>query len=130
MKKIVLAAGAFLLPVITFAQSTSVTGAGAVTNADTLFRKINSILNAIIPILISIAVVYLVYAIVMYVIAGDEDQKKAGKSMIVYGVIGLFVILSIWGLVNILVNTFGLQNRVDPSKIPTVLPINQNIGGN
>jgi len=126
MKKIVYAASLFALPFLASAQQ-PVTSVGNVYDANSLFIKVNSILNAIIPILISVAVVYLIFAVVRYVIAGNEDEKKAGKMMIVWGVVGLFVILSIWGLVNILVRTFGLQNTVDRNQIPNVLPINQNI---
>lgn len=114
MKKIVFGAGLFALPFIAAAQ--------AVTDASTLFAKVNNILNALIPIFISIAVVYLIYAIVRYVIAGNEEEKEAGKKMMIWGVIGLFVILSIWGIVNVLVKTLNLDNQVRQDAIPSTLP--------
>ena len=126
MKKIVTAVSLFTLPVIAFAQQVVGTY-NRVLDANSLFGKINSILNAIIPILISVAVVWLIYAIVRYVVAGDEEGKKVGKTHMIWGVIGLFVILSIWGLVNILVQTFGLETKVDQNQIPNVLRINQTI---
>lgn len=120
MKKFIALSFLFALPVLTFAQG--------VTDADSLIRKINNIFNAVIPIFISFAVVYLIYAIVKYIIAGDEDKRKEGKTMVMYGIIGLFLILSIWGLVNILVRTFGLNNNVPVNQIPRVIETNRNVG--
>ena len=45
-----------------------------------------------------------------YVIASDEEAKTAGRDKIIYGIIGLAVIIAVWGLVKILTNTFGLNN--------------------
>ncbi len=125
MKKIVTVVSLLVFPVVAFAQQVVPGAGGNVVDADSLFGKVNSILNAIIPILISVAVVWLIYAIVRYVVAGDEDGKKEGKKHMIWGIIGLFVILSIWGLVNILVQTFRLNTDVDQNKIPSVLKINQ-----
>lgn len=118
MKKLI-SFSLFALPGLVFAQN--------VTDADSLVDKINNILNAAIPILISFAVVYLIYAVVKYVIASDEEGRKTGRSMVGYGILGLFVILSIWGLVNVLVRTFGFNNRVPTDKIPTVIDTRVNI---
>jgi len=112
MKKLI-ALSLFALPGFVSAQD--------VTDANSLIAKISSILNAVIPILVSFAVVYLIYAIVKYIIAGDEDKRKEGKTMVGYGILGLFLILSIWGLVNILVRTFGLRNTPPEGQIPEVI---------
>jgi len=38
-----------------------------------------------------------------------------------HGIIALFVILSVWGLVAVIQNTFGVRNQVlNPNDIPTV----------
>lgn len=119
-KKIGVAAAAFLLPAVAFAQY-------SVTNSSSLFNAILSILNAIIPIIIALAVVYILWGLVQsFIMAGEEDRKK-GHSKILYGIVALFIMLSIWGLVNILVNTTGLNNQIPTSQIPNLnnLPTNQ-----
>ncbi len=68
--------------------------------------KIQGLLNSIIPVLVSLGIIYFVWGVVMYVIADDEEAKKSGKDRIVFGIIGLAVIVSLWGLVNIVVETF------------------------
>ena len=113
-KKVGIALAAFVLPAVAFAQTLVGT-----TNATSLFTNIKSILNAVIPIIIALAVVYILWGIVQAYIKGDEESRKAGHLKILYGIIGLFIMLSIWGLVNILVNTAGLSNTV-PTTIPSV----------
>jgi hypothetical protein len=56
--------------------------------------------------------VYFVWGVVQYIIADGEEGKKKGKNVIVYGIIGLAVIVSVWGLVNILTSTFHLDGQV------------------
>jgi len=84
-------------------------------NLGDIILKIKDILNSIIPIIVSLGVVYFVWGIVQYVIADGEEAKKKGKDRIIYGIIGLAVIVGLWGLVNILVNTFGLNSSIAPA---------------
>lgn len=115
MKKTLgLAVFASAFPVLASAQQ--------ITDVNSLLAKLVSIGNALIPIFISFAVIYLVYAIVVYIIAGDEDKKKEGKTMVIYGIIGLFLILSIWGLVGLLRRSFnfGSNQQVPYQEFPTI----------
>lgn len=91
-----------------------------------------NLLNSVIPVLIALGLVYFVWGVVQYVIADAEEAKKSGKDRIIYGIIGLAVITSLWGLVNIVIKTFGLGNASAPSLAPGVceeLTGNPSIGG-
>ena len=117
MKKKLIALSGFVLslaPVVALAASVSSgvscnTGA-AVTDISSLLCKLSQLLNSVIPVLIALGVVYFVWGVVTYVISSDEEAKKTGRNRIIYGLIGLAVIIAMWGLVGILTNTFGLQN--------------------
>lgn len=100
----------FAFPALAFAQ-------GSVTDADSLFALVNDILNKILPIIIAIAVIYFVYNAFMYMIAADEDRKGEAKSKMIYGVIALFVMVSVWGLVAVLSGTFGFD-QTEPPTLP------------
>ena len=71
-------------------------------------------LNQAFFVLIGVAIVIFVYHIVKYFILPNEDRKAAGN-YVMYSVIGFFVILSLWGLVNIIKNTFQLDNETPSS---------------
>ena len=107
MKKFIgftgLGAGA-LLPLLAAAQQTL--GGVGVT--------ILGIINTIILILMALAVLYFVIAVIRYIMAKEEKAKGEARNNMIYGIIGLFVIFSVWGLVKILQTTFGVQGGVSP----------------
>jgi len=115
MKKFIIGASVWALPALVLAQQTN--------DAFDLLDLIGRILNAIIPILIAFAVVWFLYGVFSYVFTDDEDKKKQAKETMIYGVIGIFVMVSVWGLVNILIGTFDLNNTV-PNTIPDLNDIN------
>ncbi len=77
----------------------------------TLLYLINSIL---VPLLFAVAFITFLYGVARtYIFSlGDESEVKKGHRLILWGIIGFVVMISLWGLVNIVANTFGLQNDV------------------
>ncbi len=106
-----------LIPVTTFAQITinsSETQACTGNGLELLLCNIHQLLNAVVPVLVALGVVYFVWGVVQYVIAGGEEAKKQGKNRVIYGIIGLVVIVGVWGLVGVVINTFGIGEGVAP----------------
>ncbi len=110
-------------PFVALAQTTGGTPTrctgGSVTTLQSLLCKFNELLGAVLPFLIAIAVVIFVWGVIQYVIASDEEAKSAGRDRIIYGIIGLVVIVGLWGLVRLVTNTFGLNNQSN-IQFPTV----------
>lgn len=118
-KKIIVATLA-LFPVISLAQvnynTTGTTryygygggsGGGGLWN---LFYIVMDILSQMVIILVAFAVIFFLYGILKYITAGDDEEKRTKmKNVMIYGIIGLFVMISFWGIVNILINTFELD---------------------
>ena len=71
--------------------------------------RLGELLSAVIPVLVALGIVYFVWGVVQYFIASDEDAKKTGKDRIIFGIIGLAVIISVWGLVRIVTDTFQTE---------------------
>lgn len=105
------AAGA--LPLVAFAQNEP-----NITYIEGLLNAIQNILGFILPILIAFAVIYFIWNVVWYVVAGNEEAKAQAKARIGYGLIGLVVIIGIWGLVTILVNVLGVSTTEEAPPIP------------
>ena len=97
-------------PLIVFAQTASAC-AGGLTG---IVCRLSEFLNAVLPFLVSLGVIYFVFGIVQYFIGSDEEAKEKGKNRIIYGLIGLAVIISVWGLVYIVVETFGVGQYKAP----------------
>jgi hypothetical protein len=117
MKKFGIIIASYALPLMAAAQGT---GSPNLGYFDKLLQDIGNLLNAALPIIIAAAVVYFVYGIVRYVISGDEAAKEAAKGKIIYGIIGLFVIVSVWGIVKILGRVTGVE-QTGPSISPSTL---------
>lgn len=74
------------------------------------------VLNVVIPVLFVLATVVFLWGIIRYVTAGgNEDNLKQGKQLIIWGLVGLAIMVAVWGIVRAIVNTFG----VGGSTIPT-----------
>lgn len=72
-----------------------------------------------IPLLMTIAIAVFVYGVVKYIAAaGDTEKMKEAKGYIIYGILGLFVLVAFWGLITAVVYTFGLQNSNPPITLP------------
>ncbi len=86
-----------LVPSMALAQS---------ANASSILTTISGILNFIIPMLITFAIILFIYGVIQYVVAKEDASKDKGRSYMIYSIIGLFAIVAVWGLVQVLVNTF------------------------
>jgi hypothetical protein len=96
MKKTVLASVAlFVFPFIAFAQSTS---AGNLGPLKSLVASVNQILNALIPVLIALALVVFFWGLVQYI---RKPEISEGKNVMIAGILALFIMVSIWGIINL-----------------------------
>jgi uncharacterized membrane protein YidH (DUF202 family) len=100
---IMLSSATMVLPLAALAQTINATNAGSFIATAMDFINLR-----IIPLLIGLAVLWFMYGVFTYVrAAGDEEKRKEGRSMMVYGIIAIAVMLSVIGLVNLVVNSFG-----------------------
>lgn len=83
--------------------------------------RLVDILNILMPFFIWLAVFIVVVGIVRYIAAGgNEEKRREGGAFILWGIVSVFILLSIWGLVNLLLNTFPFKNTLPKDKIPFV----------
>lgn len=99
----------------------------AVSGVQRILCRIGELMNYVLPMIILLGVIYFVWGVVQYVIADSEEAKVKGRDSIIYGIVGLAVIVAMWGLVRIVQNTFGLnddnQNKAPSStQIKNLLP--------
>ena len=61
------------------------------------------ILNPIIGFMFAVAVVMFIYGIVEYIWSADNEDKVAvGKKHMIWGIVGMFVMIGVYGILNIL----------------------------
>lgn len=96
--------------ILTLLVSVPLIASAQTKNLAWLINTLTGYLNMILVLMMGVAVVLFVFYIIKYFIMPNDNRGEAGK-YVMYSVIGFFVILSFWGIVNILQNTFGLKNE-------------------
>lgn len=83
---------------------------------DFLFARALQLLNQAIILLIAAATVVFFWGIIQYVLSqGDEKKLGEGRRYMLYGIVGLAVMVAMWGFVNLLIVTiFGTETAGDP----------------
>lgn len=68
----------------------------------------------IVPLLITAGIAIFFYRIVIsiYKVGDDPSAVKEGKTLLFWGIIAFFVMVSIWGITAIISNTFGITQVV------------------
>jgi hypothetical protein len=90
-------------------------------DAFSILTVINRILATLIPILITLAVVYFIWGVIQYTVSTDEEAKKGAQGKIIQGLIGLFVIIAFWGIVRLISTTFGVgPEQLNGNTIPCI----------
>lgn len=111
MKKSIGLVGAYALPFLAFAQNPFLE----------IVNKVRDILNTLVPLLITLALVYFIYGVGKFVTAKEASEKETARDIKIYGAIGLFVIVSIWGIVGLLQTFTGTTSSPTSVPIPKVI---------
>ena len=117
MKKIVkiIAGSIWALPFMALAQTANP------TYLSSLISGAKTLLDQLVVFLVALAVVWFIWNVIKYTISDDEEKKGKAKEQMIYGIIGIAVIVSIWGLVAILQSIFGV-NTTGAGNVNRLLP--------
>lgn len=91
------------------------------TTALQFIKNVNRvILNPLIILLFGIALIVFLYGVFEYVRGGtSEDSRSKGAQHMIWGIFGLFIMVSALGLVNFIANSIG----ADTTDIKQVVPL-------
>jgi hypothetical protein len=80
---------------------------------------IMTVLEFLFPLLLALAVLYFIWGVVVFIAqAGDEKARTEGKQRMVWGIGGLFIIVSVWGLVALLQSIFAFGGDAPTATAP------------
>lgn len=80
------------------------------------------IINPLIELLFALAVVFFLYGVVQFLTNQEnEESRTQGKQHMVWGVVGITVMLGVWGLLGVVLRTFDIQG-VNPEEGTVELP--------
>lgn len=78
----------------------------------TLMKSINRVvINPVIFFLFAVAMTYFLFGLSKYFLSPDnEEVRKQSKDQMIWGIIGLFIMVAVFGIMRIILNTFGITN--------------------
>ena len=75
-----------------------------------LNRVNNLILNPLILLLFAISFVYFIYGIVKFLsVDADNKDRDSSKDAILWGIVGMLIMFSVYGLIRFTLATFGVD---------------------
>ncbi len=95
-----------IVPVMAFADYIDLSQPGK-ANLMNFVNNFSTVLNVVIPFVAGLGFFGFLIGVLKYVGAGgDEERLGKAKQLILYGLIGLLVMFSFWGLAKLLANTY------------------------
>jgi len=99
MKKFISLASMLALPALAFAQT-----APNFTYFESAFNAGKGLLGGLINVLMILAFVYFLWKVIQFITA-DAAKKADARTNMIYAIIGLFIMTSVWGIIGILRQT-------------------------
>ncbi|MCK5285873.1 MAG: hypothetical protein KAJ58_01450 [Candidatus Pacebacteria bacterium] len=88
-------------------------------NIKVLIGKINEqIIAPIILLLFVLSLAYFFWGIADYIRgSGNEQIRKVGRDHMIWGLVGIFIMVSAWAIIKILLSSVGAPDPVFPSNL-------------
>jgi uncharacterized membrane protein YidH (DUF202 family) len=83
----------------------------AAESVDTFMNKVDKlIINPIIILLFALALVYFLYGLIEFIMnAENEEKRTTGKQHMIWGIIGVTIMMGVFFLMNLILNTLDIQ---------------------
>jgi hypothetical protein len=109
----------FIIPALLFAPMMA--SAQTLGNLETLLDSIGALVSLALPILVAIALLGFFWGLAKFIFAaGNEESKADGKRIMIWGIIALFVMVSVWGIVNFIGEALSIDQGDDLQGVPGV----------
>ncbi|NNM83897.1 hypothetical protein HKL94_01610 [Candidatus Parcubacteria bacterium] len=65
----------------------------------------------VIPVIFALVFLVFIWGVANYLLinGGNEDKRAEGRQFILWGILGMVVLFSVWGFVNLLLSTLGIH---------------------
>ncbi len=90
----------------------------AYASVDSLISNVNRlIINPFIIFLFALAMVYFLWGVFDFFSNQDNEQKKTeGKEHMIWGLVGLAIMISVWAILALVTDTLNISNQVNPKE--------------
>ena len=85
-----------------------------------LITAFGGILNLLIPVVFGLALLFFFWGMAQFILHSDEEKvREDGKSRMLWGIVALFVIVSIYGIINFIGGTLGINTNLNTNSAHT-----------
>jgi len=89
---------------IAYAASTSLNG--FIYNVDSM------IIDPLIKLLFALAIVYFLYGVFEFLSNQENEEKKTtGKQHMIWGIVGITIMMGVWTILGVVLNTLGISKN-------------------
>lgn len=76
------------------------------------------IINPLIGLLFALAIAYFLYGVFQFLSNQENEEKKTtGKSHMLWGIIGITIMMGVWTILGIVLNTLGIsKDQINPEQ--------------
>jgi succinate dehydrogenase/fumarate reductase cytochrome b subunit len=79
----------------------------------------NAIINPLLALIFAAALAYFLFGLMVFIFnAGEPAKRVEGKQHMLWGIIGMVVMVTVAGILEVLLNTFGVDENEVPAGIP------------
>ncbi|HEU4677243.1 MAG TPA: hypothetical protein VFS75_00825 [Candidatus Paceibacterota bacterium] len=113
---------AYLLPLVLIVpMSALAAGEGQLGTVSTFITNIVNFINrTLVPFIFALAFLVFLWGVFKTFILGgsDEGKQEEGKKLMMYAIAGFVIMVSLWGIVNLVAKGFGFTNEDITPLIP------------
>lgn len=83
----------------------------AYASFDTFYTNvINTIINPLIYFLFALAILFFLWGVLEFIIGQQsEEAKTTGKSHMIWGIVGITIMMGVWTIMNLILNTLNID---------------------
>ena len=95
----------------------------AYASLDSFLTNVNrEIVNPLITLLFALAVAFFLFGVFEFMInQTNEEKKTSGKSHMLWGIIGITIMMGVWAILGIIIDTFEIKG-INPKEGTVTLP--------
>jgi uncharacterized membrane protein YidH (DUF202 family) len=83
-----------------------------------VLKKVNALfINPLIEFLFALAILYFLYGVYEFLAnQANEEKKTTGKDHMIWGIIGITIMMGVWTILGIITNTLNVSDQIDPKE--------------
>ncbi len=71
---------------------------------------VDTLIRSLFPVALGLALLFFFWGLAKFILnSGDEKARDTGKNVMLWGIVTLFVLVSIWGIITFFSDSFGIS---------------------